>query len=166
MNVSTISTDRHPQIIKEMSISNPEKHHEFDPRHVAKGVSKQKWESVIHHITNRHDWPGNRHFHRCAHEPIDELSERKKLWLSPGSEGHKALVRIVKNKRLSKDLDHLTKCIRTTTLEVCFVINSVASIKHLEVFFTCNLIFVNIYFRCTIPCIQNTYRREHILDMM
>ncbi|XP_067224658.1 uncharacterized protein [Chanodichthys erythropterus] len=54
----------------------------------------------------------------CAHEPLDEQSERRKLWLSPESEAHKALVRTVKDKRLPKDLDHLTKCIHTTTLEV------------------------------------------------
>ena len=101
--MSTISTDRHPQIVKEMRVSNPEKCHEFDPWHVAKGVSKklaaaakrreceglgewipsiinhfwwsaqtcggdaevlkEKWVSVIHHVTNRDDWPGNRHYH-------------------------------------------------------------------------------------------------------
>ncbi|ROL40623.1 hypothetical protein DPX16_4281 [Anabarilius grahami] len=99
VKISTISTDRHPQIVKEMRL-------------------KEKWVSVIHHVTNRHDWPGNRHYHRCAHEPLDEQSERRKLWLSPESEAHKALVRTVKDKRLLKDLDHLTKCIHTTTLEV------------------------------------------------
>uniref|UniRef100_A0A8C6SM35 Transposase n=1 Tax=Neogobius melanostomus TaxID=47308 RepID=A0A8C6SM35_9GOBI len=116
VHVSTISTDRHPQIVKEMRINNPEKFHEFDPWHVAKGVSKkltaeakrrscedlgasiinhlwwcaqncaedavllkEKWVSVIHHVTNRHDWPGNRHYHCCDHEPLDEESQRKKL---------------------------------------------------------------------------------------
>ncbi|KAK0148355.1 hypothetical protein N1851_011326 [Merluccius polli] len=158
VKVSTISTDRHPQIVKEMRVSNPEKCHEFDPWHVAKGVSKklaaaakrreceglgewipsiinhfwwsaqtcggdaevlkEKWVSVIHHVTNRHDWPGNRHYHCCAHEPLDETSQRSKLWLQPGSEGHQALVKTVKDKRLLKDLGHLTKCIHTTSLEV------------------------------------------------
>ncbi|KAK0138496.1 hypothetical protein N1851_024974 [Merluccius polli] len=157
VKVSTISTDRHPQIVKEMRVSNPEKCHEFDPWHVAKGVSKklaaaakrreceglgewipsiinhfwwsaqtcggdaevlkEKWVSVIHHVTNRHDWPGNRHYHCCAHEPLDETSQRSKLWLQPGSEGHQALVKTVKDKRLVKDLGHLTKCIHTS-LEV------------------------------------------------
>ncbi len=158
VKVSTISTDRHPQIVKEMRVSNPDKHHEFDPWHVAKGVSKklateakrreceglgqwipsiinhlwwsaqtcegnaevlkEKWISVIHHVTNRHDWPGNRHYHQCAHEPLDETNQRRKLWLKPGSEAHNALVKVVEHKRLLKDLDHLTKCIHTTQLEV------------------------------------------------
>lgn len=103
MKVSTISTDRHPRIVKEVRVCHPEKHHEFDPWHVAKGVSKklsiaykrrkcegleewipsiinhlwwraqtceadaevlkEMWVSVIHHVTNRHDRPGNRHYH-------------------------------------------------------------------------------------------------------
>uniref|UniRef100_A0A673IHK2 Uncharacterized protein n=1 Tax=Sinocyclocheilus rhinocerous TaxID=307959 RepID=A0A673IHK2_9TELE len=113
-------------------------------------VLKEKWVSVIHHVTNRHDWPGNRHYHKCSHEPFDQLSERTKLWLSPGSEAHKALVRAVKDKRLLKDLDHLMKCIHTTTLEVCLVINSVtevASKNNFVLFFTHNLIFCKYLFQ-------------------
>uniref|UniRef100_A0A672G4W7 THAP-type domain-containing protein n=1 Tax=Salarias fasciatus TaxID=181472 RepID=A0A672G4W7_SALFA len=158
VRISTISTDRHPQIVKEMKVNNPDISHEFDPWHVAKGVSKkltaeakrkgcedlgawipsiinhlwwsaqtceedavllkEKWVSVIHHVTNRHDWPGNRLYHRCAHEPLDEESQRNKLWMKPGTEAHTALVKIATDKRLLSDLDHLTKCVHTTTLEV------------------------------------------------
>uniref|UniRef100_A0A672IZZ1 THAP-type domain-containing protein n=1 Tax=Salarias fasciatus TaxID=181472 RepID=A0A672IZZ1_SALFA len=158
VRISTISTDRHPQIVKEMKVNNPDISHEFDPWHVAKGVSKkltaeakrkgcedlgawipsiishlwwsaqtceedavllkEKWVSVIHHVTNRHDWPGNRLYHRCAHEPLDEESQRNKLWMKSGTEAHTALVKIATDKRLLSDLDHLTKCVHTTTLEV------------------------------------------------
>lgn len=158
VKVHTVSTDRHPQIVKEMRVRHPVKHHEFDPWHVTKGVSKklsalakrkecedleqwipsiinhlwwsaqtcegdsqvliEKWVSVIHHVTNRHDWPGNRFYHECAHEPLDALTQMNKLWLKPGSESHNALVNVVKDKRLLKDLTHMTKCIHTTTLEV------------------------------------------------
>lgn len=38
VKVSIIATDRHPQIVKEMRVSNPEKSHEFDPWHVAKSI--------------------------------------------------------------------------------------------------------------------------------
>lgn len=78
---------------------------------------KEKWLSVIHHVTNCHDWPGNRCY-RCAHEPLDEESQRNELWLKPGSEAHRALVKTVTDRRLLTDLDHLSKCVRTTTLEV------------------------------------------------
>lgn len=170
MKVSTISTDRHPQIVKEVRVCNPEKCHEFNPWHVAKRLSKklaaaakrmeyeglaewilsiinhswwstqtsegdtevlkEKWVSVIHHVTNRHDWHGNRHYHACAHEPLDETSQRGKFWLMPGSEAHNALVKTVKDKRLLKDLDHLTKCIHTTALEVCSKIEVLTSLEY------------------------------------
>ncbi|XP_057709308.1 uncharacterized protein LOC130927468 isoform X2 [Corythoichthys intestinalis] len=157
VKVSTISTDRHPQIVKEMRVSNSEKCHQFNPWHVAKEVAKQlyaaakkrgceglgewipsivnhfwwsahtcggdsqvlkeKWVSVIHHVTNKHNWPGNRHYHRCAHKPLDEPSQRCKRWLQPGSEGHRALVKTVEDERLLRDLDLLTKCIHTSSLE-------------------------------------------------
>lgn len=80
---------------------------------------KEKWISVIHHVTNRHDRPGNTHYHRCAHEPLDEMSHGGELWLGPGSEAHDTLVTTVEDKRLLKDLDHPMKCIHTTSLEVC-----------------------------------------------
>ncbi|KAK7909539.1 hypothetical protein WMY93_014223 [Mugilogobius chulae] len=139
IRVSTISTDRHPQIVKEMRVNHADKVHQFDPWHVAKGVSKkltaeakrkvceelgawipsiinhlwwsaqtcggdavllkEKWVSVIHHVTNRHDWPGNRQYHQCV-PPLDEASQRTKLWMKPGSEAHNALVKVVTNKRL------------------------------------------------------------------
>ena len=107
IKVDVISTDRHPQIKKEMRVSHPNIEHQFDPWHLAKSVSKklsaaskksgcsdlapwipsivnhlwwsaescgkdpevlkEKWLSVIHHVTNRHEWPGNKHFHKCEH---------------------------------------------------------------------------------------------------
>ena len=168
VTVNTISTDRHPQIVKEMREQNPEKQHQYDPWHVAKSLSKklsaaakrkeckgldewiqsivnhfwwsaqtcennavvlkEKWMSVIHHVTNRHDWPGNRHYHQCAHEALDTDTQRKKIWLRPGCEAHSALVKIVKDKRLLKDLEHVTQCIHTTSLEVCSYASSFTSI--------------------------------------
>ncbi|KAL9975035.1 hypothetical protein ACROYT_G012151 [Oculina patagonica] len=79
---------------------------------------KEKWCSVIHHVTNRHEWPGNQHYHKCAHEPYTPEASRKKKWLTPGSAAHNALVEVIKDKRLLKDMEHLTKCVHTTLLEV------------------------------------------------
>lgn len=155
---SVISTDRHPQIRKEMRVNHPNKDHQFDPWHLAKSISKklalaakkkdcgdlanwipsivnhlwwsattcegnpeilkEKWTSTIHHVVNRHDWPGNRHYHQCPHGELDPRMVRKKKWLEPGSAPHKALVNVVKDKRLLKDLEHLVKCVHTTSLEI------------------------------------------------
>ena len=158
IEVDIISTDRHPQIKKEMRVNHGEIDHQFDPWHLAKSVSKklaaaskksgcadlapwipsivnhlwwsaescnkdpdilrEKWMSVIHHVTNRHEWPGNRHFYKCQHERLSNEEQRKKKWLKPGSAPHTALVNIVKDKRLLKDLEHLVQFVHTTALEV------------------------------------------------
>ena len=156
--VDVISTDRHPQIKKEIRVNHPNIDHQFDPWHVAKSVSKklgtaskksgclelapwipsivnhlwwsaescgkdpellrEKWLSVIHHVTNRHEWPGNRYFHKCEHSRLSSEQARKKKWLKPGSAAHTALVNIVKDKLLLKDIVHLTQFVHTTALEI------------------------------------------------
>ena len=158
IKVDTISTDRHPQIKKEMRVNHGEIDHQFDPWHLAKSVSKklakaskksgcndlapwipsivnhlwwsaescnrdpdvlrEKWLSVIHHVTNRHEWPGNRYFHKCQHDRLSPEQQRKKKWLKPGSASHTALVNIAKDNRLLKDLEHLVQFVHTTALEV------------------------------------------------
>ena len=125
IKVGVISTDRHPQIKKEMRVNHPNIDHQFDPWHIAKSVSKkfsaaskksgcselapwipsivnhlwwsaescgkdpevlkERWLSVIHHVTNRHEWPGNRHFHKCEHGRLTTEEQRRKKWLKPGS---------------------------------------------------------------------------------
>lgn len=154
ITVEIISTDRQPQIKKDMRVN----HADIDPWHLAKSVSKklsaaskklvaqtwhhgfhqsstmwwcaescnkdakilqERWLSVIHHVTNRHSWPGNKHFHQCDHhQPHSREQQRKKKWLKPGSAAHTALVNIVKDKLLLKDLLHLTQFAHTTALEV------------------------------------------------
>ena len=158
VKVKILSTDRHPQIKKELRVNHDHIDHQFDPWHLAKSVSKklsaaskksgcsdlapwipsiinhlwwcaescnedaevlrEKWLSVIHHVTNRHSWPGNKHFHKCEHQPLSPEQQRKKKWLKPGSPAHTALVNIVKDKLLLKDIVHLTKFVHTTSLEV------------------------------------------------
>lgn len=158
IKVDIISTDRHPQIKKDMRVNHADIDHQFDPWHLAKSVSKklsaaskkagcsdlapwipsiinhlwwcaescnedaevlqEKWLSVIHHVTNRHSWPGNKHFHKCDHQPLSQEQQRKKKWLKPGSAAHTALVNIVKDKLLLKDILHLTQFVHTTALEV------------------------------------------------
>ena len=158
IKVGVISTDRHPQIKKEMRVNHPNIDHQFDPWHIAKSVSKklssaskksgcselapwipsiinhlwwsaescgkdpevlkERWLSVTHHVTNRHEWPGNRHFHKCEHGRPTTEEQRRKKWLKPGSTAHTALLNIVKDKHLLKDIVHPVECVHTTVLEV------------------------------------------------
>ena len=124
IRVSVISTDRHPQIRKEMCTNHPDKEHQCDPWHLAKSISKklasasnktgyqdlkpwipsvinylwwsattcegnaqllkENWVSLCHHVTNRHEWPGNQFYHKCAHQPYLPEAARRKKWLKPG----------------------------------------------------------------------------------
>lgn len=78
-------------------------------------VLREKWLSVIHHMANRHSWPGNKHFHKCDHQPLSAEQQRKKKWLKPGSAAHTALVNVVKDKLLLKDIINLTQFVHTTS---------------------------------------------------
>ena len=152
IKVDIKSTDRHPQIKKEIRVNHPNIDHQFDPWHISKSVSKklaaaskksgcsdlapwipsivnhlwwsaescgndpevlkEKWFSFIHHVTNTHEWPGHRHFHKCEHNRLSTYQQQKKKWLKPGSASHTALVNTV------KDIVHLTKFVHTAALEI------------------------------------------------
>ena len=35
-------------------------------------VSREKWKSIQYHITDRHEWQGNQHYHRCQHGVLNK----------------------------------------------------------------------------------------------
>lgn len=75
----------------------------------------ERYSSVIHHIVNRHQWPGSRYFKKCT-PPPEESRNRK--WLKQGSPAHKALLKIVKDKCLLGNLQQCAGCVTTTLMEV------------------------------------------------
>ena len=58
-------------------------------------ILREKWSSLIYHITNQHDWNFCRHFHQCDHPPLVEDGQRKKRWLTPDSPAHAKLKHIL-----------------------------------------------------------------------
>jgi hypothetical protein len=48
----------------------------------------EKWLSVLHHVTNQHDWITGDKFHKCEHEPYDRRDVKSTLWLQSGSDAH------------------------------------------------------------------------------
>ncbi|KAJ8048791.1 THAP domain-containing protein 1 [Holothuria leucospilota] len=78
----------------------------------------EMWQSIVHHVTNVHHWNSGDLFCRCRYDPLSEEEQRVKKWLTPGSVAHKALSDIVFDKRLSKDLKHVTQACHTGSLEV------------------------------------------------
>ena len=81
-------------------------------------ILREKWKSVLYHITNKHKWSGNSHFHQCCHRHIPSSEAKKICWLQPGSQAYLALEEVVLNTKLLKDLAKLTDFCHTGRLEV------------------------------------------------
>ncbi|XP_059424614.1 uncharacterized protein LOC132158984 [Carassius carassius] len=60
------------------------------------GHFRKLWSSVLHPVTNEHKW----YLGQCMHDCLPENQEKE--WLESGSQAHKALEKIVLNKRLLK----------------------------------------------------------------
>lgn len=78
----------------------------------------ERFTSVIHHIVNRHEWPGCTFYKECEHGPLPQEVQRQKKWMKGGSPAHVALTKIVKDKRLLKDMKQCCLGVATTMLEV------------------------------------------------
>ena len=81
-------------------------------------VLKEKWKSVLYHVTNKHKWNGYTHFHECCHPRLTSAQIRKKRWLKPDTPAYIALEEVVLNKKILKDIEKLTEFCHTGELEV------------------------------------------------
>ena len=79
---------------------------------------KEKWKSVLFHVTNKHKWNGYSHFHECCHPRLTSAQTRKKKWLKPDTPAYIALEEVVLNKKILKDIEKLTEFCHTGELEV------------------------------------------------
>ena len=59
-----------------------------------------KWVSIVHHISNVHEWVGNEgsQFTKCVHPTLTTEEQRGKKWMRPGSVVHRTLTNVVKDK--------------------------------------------------------------------
>lgn len=84
-------------------------------------VLREKWLSLMFHITNQHAWlhlkPEFERYRECAHGPLESDKERKTKWLKPGSPPHEALTKILRDTRLLKDIQMATYAMHTGGLE-------------------------------------------------
>ena len=78
-----------------------------------------KWVSVVHHISNVHQWgDGDGLFDKCAHGTLSCEEIRAKLWLEPSSPSHTELCNIVLKNTLLRDIKKLSWFQHTGSLEV------------------------------------------------
>ena len=80
----------------------------------------EKWTSIIHHISNVHEWDGGEGsvFNKCAHPTLPAEEQCSKKWLRSRSLVHTTLKNIVYNKNLLRDIKMLTGFHHTGALEV------------------------------------------------
>ena len=81
-------------------------------------VLKEKWKSVLFHVTNKHKWNGCTHFHQFCHLRLTSAQIRKKKWLKSDTATYSALEEVVLNKKILKDIEKLTEFCHTGELEV------------------------------------------------
>ncbi|XP_025424708.1 uncharacterized protein LOC112693733 [Sipha flava] len=73
--------------------------------------------SVIHPISNEHEWETSGEIKRCEHEPISEKESNEKLWINPLSESFFALKKILTAKDFIKDLEQAKHFVHTAILD-------------------------------------------------
>ena len=79
---------------------------------------REKWISILHHITNVHSWHTCELFHKCEHAPLTRDEAQKKKWLKAGGPSHKLLQDIVMDKKVLAAMEKLTLFCHTGSLEV------------------------------------------------
>ena len=65
---------------------------------------------LFHHVVDEHEWIVEEGANRakCDHEPIANDEQREKPWLKKGSAPHKALTKIVMDKRFLNTFKYYT----------------------------------------------------------
>ena len=79
---------------------------------------KEKWTSVIHHISNKHSWDNAKLFTRCQHHQLSTTEMMETKWLAPGSDALIALEEVVFTPKLLKDMQLVTEFHHTGDLEI------------------------------------------------
>ncbi|XP_063290459.1 uncharacterized protein LOC134575166 [Pelobates fuscus] len=79
---------------------------------------REKWNSVLHHIINKHEWDSGTSLHRCEHEGLKESKARKRKWLKKNELAYSKLYNFVNDSRLQEDLPHMAYFCHTGSLKL------------------------------------------------
>lgn len=79
---------------------------------------QERFFSIIHHITNKHTFAGNKFYKKCKHDKYSREEADERCWLVMGSPAHNTLNSVIMLPQLIKDITKLNENIITTYLEV------------------------------------------------
>lgn len=71
-------------------------------------ILKRKWKSLLHHVTDTHEWTVDAETYSCDHATLPDEEPVWLKWLERGSPSFEALQAIVENKKLLHDLEKMT----------------------------------------------------------
>ena len=104
VKVKQITTDRHLQIRKYIREKRKDIIYQFDVWHVAKSIFKKLLKIAKKTGTK---------FHKCEHDEIDE-----KAWLKEGSPAYAGLQKVIFERKLLTDINHLDRFSHSGNLEL------------------------------------------------
>jgi len=78
----------------------------------------ERFQSIVHHVVNKHHWPGCSTFKKCAHKPLSITLQRQLKWMKPGSVAYQEFRKIIMHGNVQKDLSQMSTGLHTTLLEV------------------------------------------------
>ena len=78
----------------------------------------ERFQSIVHHVVNKHSWPGCTYFKNCAHEDLDDTAQRRVKWMKRDSVAHQEFKKIILHFNVKKDLLQMAGGVHTTLLEV------------------------------------------------
>ncbi|XP_053315685.1 uncharacterized protein LOC128483495 [Spea bombifrons] len=73
------------------------------------GMLRERWNSLLRHIVNVHQWDDGTLFHACDHPPITENEEKSKAWLSIEGVPYRQMESVILDQKLQEDLEHLSQ---------------------------------------------------------
>ncbi|KAE8631078.1 hypothetical protein XENTR_v10001069 [Xenopus tropicalis] len=79
---------------------------------------QERWQSLLHHVTNQHQWKNAETFHGCSHGKLTSMQHRQCSWLKKGTPAFHTLRDVVMNPQITKDFHCMSRFCCTEEMDV------------------------------------------------
>ncbi|XP_033096850.1 uncharacterized protein LOC117101089 [Anneissia japonica] len=80
-------------------------------------ILKERWLSLLHHITGEHEWKEGEETKTCGHAAYSPEQNERKKWINPTSKAYRELESVVLDKGILDSLSGLTDFCHTGNIE-------------------------------------------------